>query len=123
MTYDIQVHAQTAPPLRRIKDEECRPFQWAVELIGKRWSSGILLAVWQGASRFSEIVARVEGLSDRMLAQRARELEAAGLLAREVIPTTPVQIRYRLTERGEDLLVALQPVHEWEQRWRSAPHD
>lgn len=108
----------TLSSLPVIHDEECRPFQWAIELIGKRWSSGILLAVWQGATRFSEIVARVDGLSDRMLAQRARELEAAGLLAREVIPSTPVQIRYQLTERGEDLLVALQPVREWEQRWR-----
>ena len=108
-------------PLRHINDDECRPFQWAVELIGKRWSSGIMLAVLQGATRFSEIVARVDGLSDRMLAQRARELEAAGLLAREVVPSIPVQIRYSLTERGEDLLAALQPVMRWEQRWRGVP--
>jgi DNA-binding HxlR family transcriptional regulator len=110
---------ETIPFVQHINDDECRTFQWAVELIGKRWSSGILLAVWQGATRFSEIVARVDGLSDRMLAQRAKELEAAGLLAREVIPTTPVQIRYELTERGEDLLRSLQPVLAWEQRWRA----
>jgi len=109
---------ETITPLRHINDDECRRFQWAVELIGKRWSSGILLAVWQGSSRFSEIVAHVDGLSDRMLAQRAKELETAGLLARQVIPTTPVQIRYELTERGEDLLRSLQPVVQWEQRWR-----
>jgi DNA-binding HxlR family transcriptional regulator len=111
---------ETIAPLRHINDDECRRFQGTVELVGRRWSSGIMLAVWQGASRFSEIVARVDGLSDRMLAQRAKELEAAGLLAREVIPTTPVQIRYELTERGEDLLRALQPVVDWEQRWRPA---
>lgn len=112
---------QTLTPLRHINDDECRPFQWAVELIGKRWSSGIMLAVLQGAHRFSEIVARVDGLSDRMLAQRAKELEGAGLLAREVVPTTPVQVRYTLTQRGEELLDALQPVMEWEQRWRGSP--
>ena len=105
--------------LRHINDDDCRRFQSSVELVGKRWSSGILLAVGQGASRFSEIIARVDGLSDRMLAQRAKELESAGLLAREVIPTTPVQIRYTLSERGEDLLRSLQPVVEWEQRWRN----
>ncbi len=109
----------TTTALRHINDDECRHFQGAIELIGKRWSGGILLAVWQGSTRFSEIVARVDGLSDRMLAQRAKELEAAGLLAREVIPTTPVQIRYELTERGEDLLRSLQPVVDWELRWRS----
>ena len=105
------------PRLQHINDDDCRRFSGVVELIGKRWSSGIMLAVWQGATRFSEITARVKGLSDRMLAQRARELEGLGLLAREVIPTTPVQIRYQLTERGEDLLRSLQPLTEWEQRW------
>ena len=108
---------ETIPRLHHINDNDCRRFQWAVELIGKRWSSGIMLAVWQGAERFSEIIARVDGLSDRMLAQRAKELEAAGLLAREVIATTPVQIRYRLTERGDDLMRSLQPLADWEQRW------
>ena len=114
---------QTIPDIRHIQDDDCRRFQWAVELVGKRWTPAIMLAVWQGASRFSEIVSRVDGLSDRMLAQRARELEAANLLAREVIPTTPVQIRYVLTPRGEDLLESLQPVVQWEQRWRNAPHN
>ncbi len=107
------------PALRHINDDECRRFQGAVELVGKRWSSSILLTVWQGSTRFSEIVAHVDGLSDRMLAQRAKELEAAGLLKREVIPTTPVQIRYELTERGDDLMRSLNPLIEWEQRWRS----
>lgn len=108
---------ETLPRIQHIDDDACRRFQWAVELIGKRWSSGIMLAVWQGAERFSEIIARVDGLSDRMLAQRAKELESAGLLAREVIPTTPVQIRYHLTERGADLMRSLQPLAEWEHRW------
>ena len=111
---------ETFPRIHHINDDECRRFQWAVELIGKRWSSGIMLAVWQGAARFSEIIARVDGLSDRMLAQRAKELEAAGLLAREVIPTTPVQIRYHLTERGADLMASLQPLQEWAERWETS---
>lgn len=105
-------------PLQHINDDECRRFQSWVELVGKRWSSGILLAIYQGATRFSEISARVDGLSDRMLAQRAKELELAGLLTREVIATMPVQVRYELTERGAELLEALQPVNDWERRWR-----
>lgn len=109
---------ENLPRLQHINDDECRRFSGVIELIGKRWSSGILLAVWQGATRFSEIIARVDGLSDRMLAQRAKELEASGLLSRQVIPTTPVQIRYELTERGEDLLRSLQPLVAWEDRWR-----
>lgn len=101
----------------RIDDEACRRFQGSVELVGRRWSSGILLALAQGATRFSEVLHRVDGLSDRLLAQRLKELETAGLVTREVIPTVPVQIRYTLSERGADLMRSLQPLAEWGQRW------
>ena len=100
-----------------IDDAECRRFQSSVELVGKRWSSGILLAVAQGAERFTEILATVTGLSDRLLSQRLKELEQAGLLQRAVIATTPVQVRYHLTERGADLMRSLQPLVAWGQRW------
>ena len=114
MTYYILVNTLlNSRTAHLIDDAECRPFQWAVELIGKRWNSGILLALSQGATRFSEIVARVDGLSDRMLSQRAKELEAAGLIARHVVATGG--------EFVTDLLVSLQPVLEWEQRWRDTP--
>lgn len=105
-------------PWEHIDDNECRRFQSAVELIGKRWSSAILLAVARGASRFGEIRAMVPGLSDRMLAERMRELQAALLVEREVVPSTPVQIRYHLTERGTDLIRALQPLVQWGHRWQ-----
>lgn len=102
---------------QRIDDEECRRFQSSVELVGKRWNSGILLAVAQGATRFTEIIAAVSGLSDRLLAVRVKELESAGLLEREVIPTTPVQVRYHLTAQGADLIRSLAPLVDWTQHW------
>ena len=86
-----------------IDDAQCRLFQSSVELIGRRWSSAILLAVAQGACRFSEILASVPGLSDRMLAQRLKELAAADLVIRRVVPTMPVQVTYELTPRGSEL--------------------
>ncbi|WP_291043992.1 helix-turn-helix domain-containing protein [Herbiconiux sp.] len=107
----------STPIWHHIDDAECRRFQASVELVGKRWSSGILLAVAQGSSRFSEIVATVTGLSDRLASQRLKELEEAGLVHREVIATTPVQIHYSLTDRGADLMKSLQPLVWWGQRW------
>jgi DNA-binding HxlR family transcriptional regulator len=103
---------------QHIDDDECRHFQSAVELIGKRWSSAILLALARGATRFGEIRGLVPGLSDRMLAERMRELQGAQLVQREVVPTTPVQIRYQLTERGADLIRSLQPLVQWGHRWQ-----
>jgi DNA-binding HxlR family transcriptional regulator len=100
-----------------IDDDECRRVSSSIELIGKRWSSAILLAAARGAERFTEILGMVPGLSDRLLAQRLKELEQSGLVERHVIATIPVQVRYRLTSRGDDLMRSLQPLVEYGQRW------
>ena len=102
-----------------IDDDECRRATAIVEWVGRRWNSGILLALARGASRFTEIVARVDGLSDRMLATRLKELERIGLVDRIVEPTTPVSVRYQLTVRGRDLLASLQPLVAYGQRWEN----
>jgi DNA-binding HxlR family transcriptional regulator len=103
-----------------INDDECRRASAIVERVGRRWNSAILLALARGATRFSEIIARVDGLSDRMLAARLKELEQMGLVDRIVEPTTPVSVRYRLTERGRELLASLQPLVRYGLRWESA---
>ena len=114
--------AQQAPTgWELIDDEQCRRATGVVELVGRRWSSAILLALARGAERFGEVLGLVVGLSDRMLAVRLRELEHAGLVDRIVEPTTPVSIRYRLTVRGRDLMASLQPLVRYGQRWESAP--
>ncbi len=100
-----------------IDDEQCRRATGVVELVGHKWSSAILLALARGADRFGEILRAVDGLSDRMLAVRLRELEESGLVDRIVEPTTPVSIHYRLTARGRDLLAALQPLVDYGRRW------
>jgi DNA-binding HxlR family transcriptional regulator len=96
-----------------IIDEACRGFQTAIAIVGRRWSAAILRALGLGAERFGDILRRVDGLSDRLLSQRLKELEAEGLITRTVVPTMPVQIRYGLTKRGHDLVVALQPLVDW----------
>ena len=77
------------------------------------------MAVARGARRFSEILASVPGLSDRMLAQRLKELGAAGILAREVVPTMPVQVVYELTPRGRELMASLEPLVQGGLRWQA----
>jgi DNA-binding HxlR family transcriptional regulator len=100
-----------------IDDERCRRTTDILEFVGRRWVSGIMLALARGASRFTEITARVEGLSARMLAVRLRELEHAGLVDRVVEPTMPVSVRYVLTSRGRELLGAMQPLVAYGERW------
>ena len=108
---------------QHIDDDQCRRFASSIELIGKRWSSGILLAIAQGATRFSEITASVSGLSDRLAAQRLKELERDLLIERQVVASTPVQVRYVITERGRDLLDSLQPLVGWGQKYGTPAGD
>ncbi|MEA9987025.1 MULTISPECIES: winged helix-turn-helix transcriptional regulator [Subtercola] len=103
--------------INHIDDAACRRFQTSLELVGKRWSSGILLAIARGEARFSDIAATVDGLSDRLLSVRLKELEQSGLVARSVVASTPVQVRYELTERGADLMDSLEPLVRYGQRW------
>ncbi|MEU1412412.1 helix-turn-helix domain-containing protein [Streptomyces sp. NPDC005731] len=111
--------AASSPLARRsIHDESCPSFHDALELIGRRWAGSILSAARQGASRFGDFRAVIDGISDRLLSQRLKELEAAGLIERTVTPTTPVQIRYRLSPDGRALVDALEPLARWS-RYRS----
>lgn len=103
-----------------IADDECRRFQVAVELAGRKWTASILMAAHRGARRFSEYRELVAGVSDRMLSVRLRELENEDLLDRIVVPSTPVQVRYSLTQRGQELIQGLQPLVAWGNRWEGA---
>jgi len=102
-----------ASPYDHIDDELCRSFTVHLEIVGRKWNSGILLAGMRGATRFSEFRAMVAGISDRLLSQRLRELEFEGFLERTVTPTTPVLVEYHLTEHGRSLMIALQPLAKW----------
>jgi DNA-binding HxlR family transcriptional regulator len=102
----------------RIDEEKCRTFQNAVELVGKKWTAGILLAGMRGARRFVEYRAHGAGISDKLLAARLRELEADDLIERIVVPTTPVLVTYRPSRRAVSLMRALHPLVEWSIRDR-----
>lgn len=93
--------------------QPCLAAQRTFDVIGRRWSASILLAIAQGATRFGEIRAMVTGVSDRVLAQRLKELEQHHLIQRTVIPTTPVQVQYAATAEGKGLAQALMPLIQW----------
>lgn len=107
---------------RRYQDEAfCPQYHHAVELIGRRWAGAILRAMLFGATRFSQIADAIPALSDKMLAQRLRDLEAEGLVVRDVIPDTPVRIEYTLTEKGRALDTAIEALSAWADEWVPDP--
>jgi len=97
----------------------CPVYHRAVELIGRRWTGAILRALLAGVNRFSDLAATVPGMSDRMLSERLKELEAEGVLVRKVIPETPVRIEYELTAKGRALQGVIEAVSDWAGRWHA----
>ena len=95
----------------------CPAYTRAIEIIGKRWTGAILRSMLAGTSRFSEMLAQVPGLSDRLLSERLKELEAEGIVERRVTPSTPVRIEYVLTEKGQGLGAVVHSVAEWASAW------
>jgi DNA-binding HxlR family transcriptional regulator len=75
----------------------------AADLLERRWQLSIIYAALSGAMRFSEFADAIAGISPRMLSERLRDLEAAGLIERTVLPTSPPAVEYRLTARGRRL--------------------
>ncbi len=95
----------------------CVYYHRAVELIGKRWTGAILAVLMDGPLHFSEIGRSIPDISDRLLSERLKELEAEGLVERRVIDDTPVRVEYVLTEKGEALEPAVRALKRWAQSW------
>ncbi|MGH2970031.1 MAG: winged helix-turn-helix transcriptional regulator [Solirubrobacteraceae bacterium] len=96
----------------------CPQLHEAVELVGRRWTGAILAVMLQGGSmRFSEIAQAVPALSDRLLSERMKELEARGMVVRRVGGASPARVEYELTPMGRDLAPALGELEAWAHRW------
>lgn len=95
----------------------CPRFHRAVELIGKRWSGAIVRMLLDGPKRYGQIAETIPDLSDRMLAERLKELESEGIVVRRVVPETPVRVEYSLSEKGRDLQDAILALAGWAERW------
>ncbi len=81
---------------------EC-PLADLIDMIGGRWK---VLAVWHlrdGSKRFTELRRLMPGVTQKMLTQQLRQLEADGLVRREVFPQVPPKVEYSLTATGEEL--------------------
>lgn len=95
----------------------CGRFHKAVELIGRRWSGAIIHILLHGPSRYAELRAAIPDITDRMLSERLRELEEERIVARTVVPDTPVRVGYSLTLKGRALAPAIAAIGQWAEKW------
>lgn len=94
----------------------CPKFEKAISLLSQRWTALVIYQLLQGTHRFSEIQSAI-GISGKVLSERLKELERLDIINREVIPETPVIIRYSLTDKGHSMEPIIKTIENWSQAW------
>ena len=93
-------------------DRNC-PTRKLLDRIGDRWTVLVVGALSQGSLRYSELVSRIDGVSQKMLTQTLRALEQDGLVRRTVTAAVPVRVDYELTDAGRTLQEPLRALEDW----------
>jgi DNA-binding HxlR family transcriptional regulator len=96
----------------------CPKFEAAFELLGKRWTGLIIRVLLTGPKRFKDISNLIPNMSDKMLAERFKELETEGIVVRRVFDEMPVRIEYELTEIGKALEPTMKECQKWAEGWK-----
>ena len=109
------------PECPAAEDRFCPFYHEAVEMVGRRWTGAILRALIEGPLRFSEVSAAIPEISDRLLSERMKELESRGMVTRTVIAGPPLQVRYGLSQMGQELGPAIAELQHWGRRWLGSP--
>ena len=81
--------------------------------LADKWAALVLVALDEGAQRYSELARRIAGVSQKMLTQTLRSLERDGLVSRAVTASVPVRVDYALTDLGADLMPVLRALKQW----------
>ena len=89
------------------------PSRVVLDHVTSKWGVLVLVALADGPQRWSELRRRAEGVSEKMLAQTLRTLEADGLVHRDAQPVIPPRVDYSLTGRGRELVALMLPLFGW----------
>ena len=95
----------------------CAKFQSAVDLLGKRWTPLIVQLLLKRPHRYSELLTELEVVTEGMLSQRLKELEAAGVVQRRVIDDQPIRVEYHLADKGRALSRVISGLERWADEW------
>lgn len=89
------------------------PSRTVLDHVTSKWGVLILVALSEQSLRWGELRRVVDGISEKMLAQTLKTLEADGFIDRTAQPTIPPRVDYSLTERGHALTDHLLPLMDW----------
>ena len=89
------------------------PARTTLDLVADTWSVVVVFGLGTGPMRYSDLRARIGGISNKMLTQTLRKLERSGLVERHTLATAPPGVEYRLTRLGESLLEPVSVLARW----------
>src|SRR5690349_11098581 len=89
------------------------PVADALEVVGHRWTLLIVRELLPGPRRFTELARALPRANPKVITARLRELEAAGLVSREVFAEVPPRVEYSLTPRGRGLRPVVVALGSW----------
>lgn len=102
-------------------DQYHNPTEATLERIGGKWKTDILCLLGeQGPQRNGEMLRILSPVTQKMLTQQLKELEADGLILRTVFPEVPPKVVYELTDSGKSLQIVLDPLCAWGKRLADA---
>ncbi|MGZ4201754.1 MAG: winged helix-turn-helix transcriptional regulator [Thermoleophilaceae bacterium] len=99
-------------PQPNVLDQNCESRQ-ALDRIADKWTCLIVYALLDGPRRHGELRRTIEGISQKMLTQTLRSMEADGLVQRRVIDVIPPHVEYSLTALGQTLSEPLVAICRW----------
>ena len=96
----------------------CPKFERGFQLIGKKWNGLIIQSLLNEPLRFGQLRDSINGISDRVLIERLRQLGRLGIVCRKTTEIDSHQVAlYSLTEKGLELEPVLNNLHQWADEW------
>ncbi len=95
----------------------CPTVEKAFDVLSRKWAGLIIRELSSGPRHFREVERGIPSVSARMLTERLKELEAAGIVRRTVDTGTPVRTLYELTEKGRALIPVMRGIEQWARTW------
>lgn len=94
-------------------ESTCQKYRSAIEFIGKRWTGIIIFNLFDGPKRYHELLNAIDGISDRLLSERLKDLEEEGLLEKRIIAESPRKVEYELTSLGHEFKDVFKAILGW----------
>ncbi len=96
------------------------PVATTVQLIGSKWKLLILRNLLNRPWRFNELLRSLEGISQKVLTDSLRSMEADGIVTRTVYPEVPPRVEYALSELGETMRPIIRAMEVWGVRYQNS---